>query len=250
MPVARKHRIHRDLHFEEDGLHVDGDLVVDGTITSENPEAEVPAHATSHQAGGTDPIPLDTLAAPSDNTTLDASLATHGLLPKLPGGTATFLRADGTFAAPAAAAHATSHEAGGSDPIQLDDLAAPDDNTDLNASTTAHGLLRKLPGGLTTFLRGDGAFATPVLTVRSVVVDIPYPALHSQSVVVGGQIGVVPSSQLLLFLAGVPETFENAGDMLEILSMYAIAGTSSFELKVNSRTPFAGSLPLNYIVAT
>ncbi len=44
---------------------------------------------------------------------------------------------------------------------KLDDLAAPDDNTDLNATTSAHGLLPKLDGGTNTFLRGDGAFATP-----------------------------------------------------------------------------------------
>lgn len=56
-------------------------------------------------------------------------------------------------------AHATSHQSGGSDPIKLDDLAAPDDNTDLNASTSAHGLLRKLPGDTVTFLRADGNFA-------------------------------------------------------------------------------------------
>jgi hypothetical protein len=43
---------------------------------------------------------------------------------------------------------------------KLDDLNLPDDNTDLNASTTRHGLLSKLPGGTTTFLRGDGTWAT------------------------------------------------------------------------------------------
>src|SRR5687768_16158792 len=42
--------------------------------------------------------------------------------------------------------HATRHQSGGVDPIKLDDLAAPDDNTDLNASASAHGLLRKLSG--------------------------------------------------------------------------------------------------------
>jgi len=58
-------------------------------------------------------------------------------------------------------AHATSHQAGGSDTIKLDDLAAPDDNTDLNASASAHGLMQKYPGGTSTFLRADGAFAAP-----------------------------------------------------------------------------------------
>ncbi len=58
-------------------------------------------------------------------------------------------------------AHATSHESGGADPIQLDDLAAPSDNTDLNASTSLHGLLRKLSGVSTEYLGGDGAWSTP-----------------------------------------------------------------------------------------
>lgn len=35
------------------------------------------------------------------------------------------------------------------------------DNTIGDASTSRHGLLKKLPGGTTTFLRGDGTFATP-----------------------------------------------------------------------------------------
>lgn len=151
------------------------------------------AHRETHRRGGLDPIRLDDLAQPEDNTDLDASTLRHGLLRKLPGGTSDFLRADGAFAAPTAVpgahasthenggsdeidvtglsglladgqtplAHATTHEAGGADPIKLDDLAAPDDNTDLDASTSAHGLLKKLPGGTTTFLRADGAFATP-----------------------------------------------------------------------------------------
>lgn len=47
------------------------------------------------------------------------------------------------------------------DLIKLDDLAAPDDNTDLNATTSAHGLLPKLGGGSTNFLRADGTWAAP-----------------------------------------------------------------------------------------
>jgi hypothetical protein len=57
--------------------------------------------------------------------------------------------------------HATSHQLGGSDAIKLDDLASPDDNTDLNASTSAHGLLKKLDNVSTHFLNGHGAWATP-----------------------------------------------------------------------------------------
>lgn len=42
--------------------------------------------------------------------------------------------------------------------IKLDDWATPDDNTDLNASTTRHGLLRKLDNTATNFLDGTGAW--------------------------------------------------------------------------------------------
>lgn len=45
--------------------------------------------------------------------------------------------------------------------IKLDDLGTPDDNTDLNATTSRHGLLPKLPGNTGVYLRGDGTWATP-----------------------------------------------------------------------------------------
>jgi hypothetical protein len=57
--------------------------------------------------------------------------------------------------------HATTHASGGSDAVKLDDLAAPDDNTDLNASTAQHGLLPKLSGVGTEFMNGLGNWATP-----------------------------------------------------------------------------------------
>ena len=73
-------------------------------------------------------------------------------------------------------AHATSHKSGGADLIKLDELAAPTDITTLNASTSAHGLLSKLPGTTTTFLRGDGTFTTPTAT----------PSAHATSHNTGG----------------------------------------------------------------
>jgi len=42
---------------------------------------------------------------------------------------------------------------------KLDDFATPDDNTDLDATTSVHGLLPKLGGGTTNFLRADGTWA-------------------------------------------------------------------------------------------
>jgi hypothetical protein len=40
------------------------------------------AHASTHQTGGTDSIKLDTLAAPTNITTLNATTSVHGLCPK------------------------------------------------------------------------------------------------------------------------------------------------------------------------
>lgn len=60
-------------------------------------------HATTHASAGSDPVTVTTLAG-------------------FPGGTSSFLRADGTFAAPAAGtpgAHATTHQNGGTDEISV-----------------------------------------------------------------------------------------------------------------------------------
>jgi len=57
-------------------------------------------------------------------------------------------------------AHAASHQSGGGDAIKLDDLSAPDDNTDLDFSTTAHGLVPK-GTNVGDFLKDDGTWAAP-----------------------------------------------------------------------------------------
>jgi len=45
--------------------------------------------------------------------------------------------------------------------IKLDDFSTPDDNTDLDVSTSAHGLAPKLPNVVTEFLNGQGGYTTP-----------------------------------------------------------------------------------------
>lgn len=132
-------------------------------------------------------IKLDDLGTPDDNTDLNASTGSHGLLPKLGGGAVNFLRADGTWAVPGVTG-SSSHNAvtvsgtstvalnlvdqdlsanvlpGG---IKLDDLGTPDDNTDLNVSAAQHGLMPKLPGGTQNFYRADGTWADPAVTGTS-----------------------------------------------------------------------------------
>jgi hypothetical protein len=126
-------------------------------------DPQTPAtHAASHKSGGGDFIKLDELSTPDDVTTLNATVFRHGLLRKLDNNPANFLDGQGNWAAPVAGAHAVNHQQGGSDPIKLDDLATPDDNTDLNAATTRHGLLRKLDNDATHFLDGQGNWTVPI----------------------------------------------------------------------------------------
>ena len=54
--------------------------------------------------------------------------------------------------------HASTHKAGGSDEIPLDELSNPSDTIALNASTAAHGLLPKLSGNIDDVLDGSGAW--------------------------------------------------------------------------------------------
>lgn len=140
------------------------------------------AHHTTHESGGSDSIKLDDLAAPDDNTDLDATTGHHGLLPKLEGTLGKALLGNGTYGFPIPTTHHATHESGGADSIKLDDLAAPDDNTDLNASASAHGLLRKLDSDTTHFLRGDGSWAIPAGSGGSSIfsADVPPTSPSSQ----------------------------------------------------------------------
>lgn len=118
------------------------------------------AHKTSHQNGGSDEILVTGLSGLlADGQTPLAHAASHqnGGADEISVVGLSGLLADGQTPL----GHAASHESGGSDAVKLDNLAAPDDNTDLNASITAHGLLPKLSNNAAQFLNGVGAFATP-----------------------------------------------------------------------------------------
>ncbi|MFO7567167.1 MAG: hypothetical protein R6X02_31265 [Enhygromyxa sp.] len=112
------------------GTAVEVERLFDRERDAELAARTVAAHAASHQLGGADRI---------DVTGLPGVLADE----QNP------------------TSHAISHQSGGGDAIKLDDLAAPDDTTDLNASTSAHGLLPKLSGDGTEYLAGDGSWSVP-----------------------------------------------------------------------------------------
>jgi hypothetical protein len=122
-------------------------------------------HASSDTGGL---IRLDTITAPTDSTSLNASKDMHGLLPKLSGSSDEYMNGIGEWGTPAGGGGGASSDliehghTGAADggAIKLDDLQPPDDTTDLDASTDAHGLLPKLPGTTNQYLRSDGAFAS------------------------------------------------------------------------------------------
>jgi hypothetical protein len=61
-----------------------GESAVGAVIASNDPRLQaLGAHAATHKATGIDPIRLDELKAPTDNTLLDATTARHGLFSKL-----------------------------------------------------------------------------------------------------------------------------------------------------------------------
>jgi len=109
------------------------------------------SHANDHEPGGADAMAIDEVAGTGSLRTL---------------GTAATSACAGNDSrlsdARTPTSHASSHQSGGADAIKLDDLATPDDNTDLDASTSEHGLLPKLGGGTANFLRADGTWNPPV----------------------------------------------------------------------------------------
>jgi len=76
---------------------------------------------------------------------------------------------------------------------KLDDWATPDDNTDLDATTTEHGLLPKLSDQTDEFLRGDGTWAVPVggrMVMRTGTFGIDYTILPADADVEQIDLGV------------------------------------------------------------
>lgn len=70
--------------------------------------------------------------------------------------------------------HKTSHQIGGSDELRIDTIGSGTDITTNNASTSKHGLLRKLSNVSTEFLNGTGNWSTPAAASP----NAPYLLMH------------------------------------------------------------------------
>lgn len=120
---------------------------------------------------------------------------------------------NGMYVGDAPTAHAASHKAGGSDAIKLDEFAAPTDVLTLNASTSAHGLLPKLDGTTTNFLRGDGTWALPAGGSGSGDVVGPASAVNNNVVFFNGTTGK------LIKDSGLTLSGTNTGDQTSIAGL-------------------------------
>lgn len=111
-------------------------------------------------------LKLDDCAAPDDNTDLNSSITAHGLLKKLSNDANNFMNGVGNWVTPVVTAFGRSgavvaDAADYAGVLKLDDCAAPDDNTDNNASVAKHGLLKKLSNVATEYMNGQGNWSTP-----------------------------------------------------------------------------------------
>lgn len=98
-------------------------------------------------------------------------------------------------------AHATTHKSGGTDAVKLDELAAPTDVTTLNASTSAHGLLPKLPAASSApglYLSALGTWTQPVASPRTLydydLTAVTTGAISDGSVLIDGKTWTAGSS--------------------------------------------------------
>jgi hypothetical protein len=194
-------------------------------------------HAASHQNGGADEISvagLSGLLADDQTPTAHATDHQNGGSDEINVAGLSGVLAD----AQTPAAHATDHQSGGSDSIKLDDLAATDDNTDLDTSTTKHGLCPKLGGGTTNFLRADGAWAAPGggpggLSMTEVEKDLgPTPKFSGTFTIVDATIS--PTSKILILQACGPYTGKGTrADEAEMdtLDLMAYPGSGSMTIR-------------------
>ena len=140
------------------------------------------AHAASHLPGGTDAL----TTAAANTITPDAAASA--------GSAASLARSDHqhaiTCAAPGAVQNGDSAAEGSASSfarsdhrhsvdIKLDDLSTPDDNSDLNATTGRHGLLRKLSNVSTEYLNGQGNWISAPGIGQVWSADVPPTSAHA-----------------------------------------------------------------------
>ena len=135
-------------------LRRSGTFGFDSTVTTDYQMVAIPIAAFAVPQGSTiDQVRLEDFGGAIGFFVDDISFQVGATTPV--GGGLTQDQADARYAP---LVHAPRHQAGGADPLALDTLAAPTDVTTLNATASAHGLLRKLSGNASDVLKGDGTW--------------------------------------------------------------------------------------------
>lgn len=151
-------------------------------------------------------------------------------------------------------AHHTTHEHLGVDAIKLDDLEFTDDNTDLNATTLAHGLLLKLDGLTRHFLRGDGTWADaqPVYTNFEVTLLVAPNARRSGNFLTAVGAGLTVGKPVNCWQG--PGPYTNKGTRsdeaeMDVLDITGIVETAtSIRFYWNSKTRVRGNFKFNFVI--
>jgi hypothetical protein len=107
--------------------------------------------------------------------------------------------------------------------IKLDDFAAPDDNTDRNASTSAHGLMPKLANNTAQFFRADGSQS------------VPHGGATSTATAAGTTVLTVLSNRTQIFTGSTTQTVTlPVTSTLELGHPFRVINNSTGAVTVNS----------------
>jgi hypothetical protein len=147
-------------------------------------------------------------------------------------------------------AHHTTHEKGGTDEMDLSNMLGLLLTPQTPIVHSINGAFHSFPGGAAVFLNGDGAFVAAGgagASATRTVVTAAFPAKRNQRVnVVDAAVG--STSKVNAWVSGIADGSANAGDLVDIHVMRAIAKVGSFDLDMDFMTPWAGSLSIDYVV--
>ena len=139
------------------------------------------------------------------------------------------------------------------DDIKLDDLGAPDDNTDLNASTSAHGLMPKLDNNPIHFINGQGSWTIPHKVVTIADGDTTPDVSGGDIFVTSANTGATKITDLdnppvgqIITLIGGSDT--NASTIPDGASINAVSFTGTGLDDATSGGTFTGTEDTNYKV--
>lgn len=123
--------------------------------------------------------------------------------------------------------------------IPLDDLGSPADNTDLNASTSAHGLLRKLDNDPTHYLDGTGAWSEPAAGTGGVlpwIIPPPWGLLHRAMQNLGA------NNRCIYWPVVIPKACTITGLRIRVGTSSGTMGVAMYDESLSTRLATSGSV--------